>query len=276
MKKFIITMGLPGSGKTSWCKKEKEKHIDCQYIDVDYYIKNSMYSGSEKERLEKMLLDKLDYRNNVIILDGLFTIEDDIKFIIDNLQQDKIRQFDIEIHFWEENRKACLWNDRYRRDQTSTFSINNLKLEEPNVKVLDEYLTSKEISSDIRLVRHLVQYKSNLQMFIDKYKIPAVDGNLVSDTWTLGGESWNYAGKRSKLDPEVSLESFEEFDELLLQINPSISFIQYKKIYKEAVSIEEKDIRDYYCSGREAYYCCDLKSLLNILEKMELVEIEQI
>lgn len=44
-----IMYGLPGSGKTFFCKKEVEKKRDRQYVDIDYLVNQTKGDSFRKK-----------------------------------------------------------------------------------------------------------------------------------------------------------------------------------------------------------------------------------
>ena len=59
-------------------------------------------------------------------------------------------------------------------------------------------------------------------------------------------------------------------------LKPDISFVDYKKLYKETVTVEEVCENDYY-GGREIryWYECDLEKLFNLLVELNIIDNEE-
>ena len=65
---------------------------------------------------------------------------------------------------------------------------------------------------------------------------------------------------------------FVEFDELIEQVCPNISFIQYKNVYRKCVVQKTRTDYDYYGGYEEkAWWECDMKSLYKILLEKGLI-----
>ena len=87
-------------------------------------------------------------------------------------------------------------------------------------------------------------------------------------------DAW-YNSKINRRHSQLIGLNFDEFDELIEKICPTITFLQYKKLYKNCVRMEERDNSDYYSSTREAYWRCDLKELWNMLDEMGLNPVKE-
>ena len=111
-------------------------------------------------------------------------------------------------------------------------------------------------------------YENTLKPFANNWR---EDDTLVSETWSGGGTWCNCWGSSGTISPDAPRE-FEEFDEILEKICPTINFIQYKKLYNKCTEIITYDDRDYY-GGSETrlYHKCNLIKLWDVLKKMELV-----
>ena len=96
---------------------------------------------------------------------------------------------------------------------------------------------------------------------------------MVSEEWNVGGTVCDYTGGEYKVKPEEQPTSFEELDDLLLEIAPKVSFLEYKKIMNTCVTIEEDDDYDYYggCVHRKLY-CCKLNLLFSLLKEFGYLE----
>jgi hypothetical protein len=96
---------------------------------------------------------------------------------------------------------------------------------------------------------------------------------MISEEWNVGGTVCDYTGGEYKVTPEDQPTSFEELDDLLLEIAPKVSFLEYKKIMNTCVTIEEDDDYDYYggCVHRK-FYCCKLDLLFSLLKEFGYLE----
>ena len=89
---------------------------------------------------------------------------------------------------------------------------------------------------------------------------------MTSEKWCTGGTICCWDGSEYNCTPEKQPTNFIEFDKLLEKYCPDISFLKYKSIYNECVTIEDDYECDYY-GGRENFniYCCDLNRLFELL-----------
>lgn len=264
-KKVTILWGLPGSGKTFYCNE----HVNCEgsyhrggdridRLDVDAIGRH--YKG--KELLRHIAIDtimKLQHREH-LILDGLVTTNAFAKDIIDAIKKinaDENVNFVLhfEIVWWGEDRDACIWNDRARRDVDSTATIKGMTFEKPDESALG--VKNIERKRIVRKPVHKVWAVKNDLGDTDK---------LESSSWSLGG-TWNgYDGAHGTVSPDTPPASFDEFDKLLEKICPQITFLQYKRVYKDSVTVEEYSTSDYYGgTTHHAKFVCDLKKLYEAL-----------
>jgi len=267
-----ILMGLPGSGKTTWANNYVyNKSASYRYciIHFDDFMVDHKYIPIH-EIFKKVYISEY---TDTLILDGLFlnsnNIEKQLKDIINILHNDNLNVY---IHFWKENREYCLSNDKGRRSksQNSIITINNAKLEEPNI----EYLKSKFPNTNFKeIIYHTIIKATMWQKFFEPYLYCRSGSIVCSSDWCLGGTAGScWSDSLSTLTPEPQPEDFKEFDELIEKVCPNISFMQYKKIKREIVSIKESSYGDYY-GGVEysAHYEMDLKKLYNLLIEMGLI-----
>lgn len=230
--KVTILWGLPGSGKTHYAEEWK-KTPNRTVISVDKI---------------KRIKGKKDF-----LIDGLITTNKVAREIIESIP-DAV----FEIVYWKPDREACKHNDRGRRTLNSTLTIDNLPFEEPNKKLLKDF--------NISLVKKDVVRKPEYKAFAEENDIELYKGKFIkSQRWCLGGTHCSYSGYQNTLEAEKPAE-FDEFDELLEKMDPNITFLKYKKLMKETVTIEEFEEGDYYGgSVKYAYYVCDLEKLYELL-----------
>lgn len=112
-------------------------------------------------------------------------------------------------------------------------------------------------------------YKDTLKKFENNW---LENDTLVSKTWSGGGTAgscWN--DDLSTISPDTPLE-FVEFDDMLNEICPNITFLQYKTLRNKCTEIVQYESRDYY-GGCETYlyHKCDLEKLWGIMKQMQLV-----
>ena len=110
MKTLHITIGLPGSGKTTWSKKAKKS--------TGYNIHYDADSVENKRRAD--LIERLHYRGNYqdVIIDSVITTHETLKKLLSLIfDKEAYGYTHIELHVWNPDREACLWNDKGRRER---------------------------------------------------------------------------------------------------------------------------------------------------------------
>lgn len=272
VKNLHILVGLPGSGKTTFCFEQKKKAIyNAIYVDFDDIKKKAKLEDSDSLEYYYAHETYIYGRTHVedIYVDGLFLTPDDFDFIVSlYLENPRYIIKNVCFEYWEPNVEACLWNDKGRRTISSTVSIKKLVCHTPDVK----YFTEKYPSISFSCKHHTIVKKPEWKLFFGEYGIFCdKDTNILrSPGWTVSGTNRDYNGNEWPIDPDEPLE-FDAFDELLEKICPSITFLQYKNIRKKCVHIEERHTSDYYCSCLENYWVCDLEALYNELAEKNLI-----
>jgi hypothetical protein len=274
-----ILIGLPGSGKTYYCDDiRKNYNENVMYLDFDELPCVECFKLPQNE------INNI-FRYNVIdriLVDGLFTtIESQNKIVekfIELYKQHKNDKRHVAFHFnfiyFNEDREACLHNDSFRpAERSAKISIKNLPLECPNVKNFNNvYGDGFRISFDLK--KKDIHNVTGYELFVENNRDDFYSRNtgkniIVSQDWCLGGTVGCWDGTVYECTPDPQPEDFEEFDKLLSEYAPKISFLEYKKIKKDAVRIEENVEYDYY-GGKETrrYYVCDLDVLFGHLVEL--------
>lgn len=286
IKKIILTVGLPGSGKTTFCeeylKNNEDKNVN--HIEFDKHRKtaygknlnfeNVLLNMMKEKRDEILLLDTLLLDNNGVI--------NSIEILKDTLET--INNMEIEIHYWNLDRESCLHNDKGRRKENSEITIKNAKLEEIDVEAI-----KKATSLDkVYLFTHDIKRKSELQLALDllDYNVEEVCDEyddeeekkryLYSEQWLVRGTERYYVNSDwdsayIKLDGEEAIMEFKEFDEVIEQLCPSLTFIEYKELLKVCVDIDEFDKDDYYTYATYKRWRCDLNKLEEYLKSKNYI-----
>lgn len=280
VKKLLILIGLPASGKSTfakeykhqiemnndylqWNEKKTVEIIDCDEIMEDDLNKNYL--------LDKIVeqTDVFD-SNEAIIVDGLFLTNEHIIDYLNKLQCDhSLAEIDsIELHYWIPNIDKCLWNDKHRRIKDAKITIKNAIIEEPNLILIKEKIKG----INIKLIKHEIDKKPSWKVFADKYNISLTNGSKMGskeDSWCLGGNWVNYLGNSGYVEAESQPTNFEDFNKLIEKINPNINFLHYNKLYNKSVNVETYGEDDYYGGHTEhAYFICNVDKLY-----FELIEL---
>lgn len=127
---IYIMMGLPGSGKTTYCEthaKNKENIVEYLGQPLNLELKEEIYIDGlilTNKTLMRLIYEEIEP------LKDYFSLED----------------INIKLHivYFKENRKQCLINDKYRmktgnRNMLANHSIENRKFEYPNVDLIKGY-----------------------------------------------------------------------------------------------------------------------------------------
>lgn len=267
-KKVTILWGLPGSGKSTWADMvcDRRASNDAVRLDLDminrYCTKESW--DDPMRHVGQDTCGKLNYHYWVVI-DGLITTHDLALKIMEAVTQHTKNKFTIswEIVYWNEDRDACLHNDQGRRGENCTESIKHLPLEAPSEQKLKKFKPHIHRLDVVRKAEHLRwAVKSGL----------ANSDTFESESWCLGGTTGSYMGTIHTVSPSAPPASFERFDDLMEEICPQMTFLQYKKIYNQCVTVKESSSHDYY-GGTTNYACyvCDVKKLHELLVAMNLI-----
>lgn len=254
IKHMYVTVGLPGAGKTSWANKV-DNFIR---IDVDS-IKN----------LESKL--KYGYFTTEPILDGLFLNQSDISKILGIMTSGKSVVNKLTIARWEPDVEACLWNDLYRREQGSEITITNAIV--GDFSDISE-LRNKYPDTEINVMNMVTERKKPYEVFADKHELYLDENGVQSgESWCTGGtwsDCWGSSGVVEGSDP---VSDMDELTDILEKEVPNITFLQYKKLKSECISIKDFSDGDYY--GGTTYHkriYLNVKKLYELLVEKELIK----
>lgn len=267
-----ICMGLPGSGKTTWAKSRERMGV--KVYDIDQMIELKYYAKERKEKSRRALYDGImhnmryiDRSIRTVVMDGLFLTNQDVYDMVATVC-DNFNHITLIIHYWKEDRETCVKNDGGRREVSSVATIMNAPYEYPNKEWLDEKLECIGVQVD-KIIEHEVVLKPDwIRYFRGKMYIDE-DGKLKGQRWSAGGaygSCWH-----DGLSPVSADEprNFDELDELLQEICPNITFLHYKKLQKECVSMDTYHEHDYYGGGiTYNFWVCDLKKMYSLLNEM--------
>lgn len=267
-KTVTLLWGLPGSGKTYYkTENAPQNGYKPQTVSICAdAIARSTYRPDWKS-IDKLIAEDVVCKMtpvNVqeIIVDGLLTTnaaaEKWIEAILKEAGDDYIVSF--KIVWWTPNKEACKHNDAGRRSESSVAQIENMPFEEPDATLVKKY--------KIGVTRKEVVRKADYRLWAALQGLGDQD-TLESSTWCLGGTWGDYNGHTGTVSPSPQPLNFEEFDKLLEEICPNITFLQYKKLYGNCVEIRESSESSYY-GGTTNYarYVCDLKKLYDGLKTL--------
>ena len=281
-----ILVGLPGSGKTYYAK---EQGVHPDVIFADRSKEKAMYICTDKEYCASRPIPIKDiiaghsfgywiaHRNknwDHWIIDGLFLTNDVQHKVVDALNREIGKYVDaiklkIRFVYFKEDREACLYNDQARnRNKLANITIEHADYEKPDIETLQKDFPKFEFEMVEKDVHKMNIFETKFLTKGSCYN----ENELRSDTWCLGGTWGNCWGNSGQVSADEQPTEFKEFDDLLTELCPNITLLQYKKLYKATVSIETEEEYDYYGGSVEnAYYKCNLKDLYNMMVEMDLI-----
>lgn len=261
-QKVHLLIGLPASGKTTFTKKLNSTKIRVLNLDGD---------NNQESRISYFISDNAKSDLDLFIDGPIFDIYD-LYRVIGAIPSG----FAIVLHYWNENREQCLENDRYRVNVSKERVLRSeITIKYGKYISLDEihkYIANNIAQKDheISIIEHEVYQMSEKDKIINKYVSYSKEGNpqIVSEEWSNGGTYVNYEGNTFYILADTPKE-FDELDNLLEELCPTLTFFQYKKLIKECTSIETWEERDYYGgSENKSHHVCDVKKLKSFLDNI--------
>ena len=273
--KVHIMIGLPGSGKTYYCKQLRGKdpfhidHFDENWIQKRLWDSDKRFRPMPKEKLLSFL--KRYSNKPVFLLDGLFLSTELILDILESLREWTTLE-EIVLDYWPENREECLRNDFHRRRTGSALSIETLSID------VDFEAIKATYPGLVKVVTHQVYHTPDYVLFFRPFLPEQQEDQekyLYSTNWSLGGTHWTYTGETSGIIDAEETPPFAELDQLLEKTAPNLDLSTFRRIEKECVVIEKYEDSDYYSRIEKARYRCDLETMYEILMEIHLTGTDQ-
>lgn len=121
----------------------------------------------------------------------------------------------------------------------------------------------------------MIKTLSDFESLFDELKISRIFkcwnhiNNAFGIKWIIGGHYEDHASRQPECKPE-----FEELYTILNVIRPNITFLEYKKLYKNCVIKDnyDADYIPHYVSSSSEYYgvnYIEIETLFNFLKKQE-------
>jgi hypothetical protein len=226
-------------------------------------------------------MKKNKLRTNNIYIDCLITTNKKLKEIIKEVynfyQKECNCRREWKVIWWEGNREACKKNAERRNDgRNVSVSIDRLPYEEVDEGGIRRFMSNLDSLTKINFERRRVYMDCNWDVYFQSLIDNCYESEgkyYFSDSWSRGGSWGDCCGNHGNIHPDEQPSSFEQFDKLLEDICPNITFIQYKRVFNECVTIDEYSENDYY-GGTEykARYKLDVRKLYDMLRERSLIE----
>ena len=280
-----VTHGLPGSGKSFWATEFRSGlGRPARRLDIDKMMRDAKKSGSDKSFVYRRIRKELMCFVSDIIIDGLFLTNKDI---VELLKETVLPHMDthimgtpikieVVVDSWDENRKACIANDRDRgREQSAETTIKNAPYEKIDVELLKKETGLQDISV---CAHEVYERPAHVKFFNDAGIYPPTDGKLRSDEWCLGGAYGNcWDDTMSPVLSETPPTIFTKLADVLDTIDKHgvLRMRDLTEIMQNLVTTETRTSYDYY-GGQTSYacYCVDVKELYDFLEEKGVIGAE--
>lgn len=250
-----ITLGRPGSGKTTWADEFVKAKFNAVVIHCDDIT--PPWANA---------LKCINRNTEIVIVDGLFKNMDDIRFVYESVDGvAKVKK--VIIHRWNDDIESCLWNDKGRREIDSELTIRKMKI--AKIKPSDFF----DFPVHVQVENHTVVRKPEFLMSNAFANLEIKDGRYMdSDHWTISKTYHHYwSSSCSHKEYDVEPLDFVELEEYLMSLDLHFPYLLYKKIWRECVTKEEDYISDYYESSTVQFWRCDMEKLYQILKQYKYV-----
>ncbi len=212
---ILVTVGLPGSGKTHYAKN---------FRDFDYIC------GDDFDTLDD-LITKLQVSYGNIIVDGLFLTEK---------VQERFLGINARFIYFEPCVETCVYNDKIRnRDLSSESVIRNARVHKPH----DKYIHTSETPKKYTYTDTVI---SDISLDSWKYN---------SEEWCTGGSygtCWDEDGPAElSPDPELGLETCTGYIDIIEHFFKGSEITKAILNYSHFVEMIHDSESDYYggCRG---------------------------
>ena len=274
-KTLKITVGLPGSGKTFWSEGQVGPYRyygknETVSIDFDRYTTNKI----DKKRIEDEINSWLSQTSSkTVIVDGMFLTVKDVVNLLSLVKPEWLPHIEVVVEYWNSDVEKCLMNDKGRRNKNSEITIKNGVMDKSNTFVSGIEETYPTLKGKVKLNTHNVIVKPDWKVFGEEHGLHFDNTGIVkSSSWCMGGTWGNCWGNSGTVSPEPEPDGFPELDELLEKICPTITFLQYKGIYREIVSSDTSSDGDYYGgSTTHGFKYFNVEALYNALKSRDLI-----
>ena len=262
-KEVILLWGLPGCGKTTYAENQVGTGWISEKASVQVVSGDSLMSRHKENLLEaivkKVLVRIRPKQVHKVIVDSLLTTNAMAAEMMEKIQADSKESLTFKIIYWKEDRELCLFNDSGRRSTSSETTIKNMTFETPDPVTL--HLPKTHITKK-QTVRKPTWKKWAAERKIEDF--------IKSNSWCTGGAIGSYLDNEIRpISPDEKPDSFDELDKILEVISPNMTFLQYKRIYRECVSLTTNHSTDYYGGWSDtATYVCSIEKLFNELLQM--------
>lgn len=281
--KVVIAYGLPGSGKTYYGRQLEETHEGI-HLELD---RPSESGGPARisEALTPEIFSTAVFRG-CLYVDSLVTtnrsllaaVRETWEALLGNgFSENETLIF--EILAFQGTRGQCIRNVGRRNDGRNVdVSAGGMPYEAIDARRLENAVQKLGRGKSCRITERKVwaddTWDNHFQPLLDRSGRHTDGKSLIySEDWSLGGTWGDCWGNSGKIDADDEPKDFKEFDSLLEDVCPGITFLQYKSIFENCVDKEQWDVSDYYGGyERRCRFRADISRLYTELKKRGIIE----
>lgn len=260
---------------------------------VDKAFRNAWYDAYNiKSKRDKLFNWEGSYNTYVDILcTNTDTIVNAIYAIVETFIERRLfitdktwKNFEFVIYDFNEDRDNCIRNDELRGQidpkRSAAITIRRASYEKIDADTIAERVidridqklhdTIQDCTVSVKIVPAKVFSYDDATDF-EKMKSKVLTAaylsggqikneQLYGEGWCTGGSEWSYTGSEWNVGSDTQ-NDFEELDNIIEAIEPSLPFFAYKKIVKEVATIHEYTDSDYYHCYNMSCWTCDLNKL---------------